>query len=91
MREQLREVSGKAEAVGRVVQDLESIRARVDEAASKAGEPPAGMAELRAELEKVASGGAAGDEKISGLIRMQQVREIYGTRGADQVKSDLGL
>lgn len=58
VREQLREVSGKAEAVGRVVPELESIRARVDEAASKAGEPPAGMEELRAELEKVASGGA---------------------------------
>ena len=58
VREQLREVSGKAEAVGRAIPELEAIRARVDEAASKAGEPPAGMAELRAELEKVASGGA---------------------------------
>ena len=59
VREQLREVAGKAESMVRVVPELESIRARVDEAAAKADEPRAAVGQLRAELEKVAAGGAA--------------------------------
>lgn len=59
VRDQLREVSGRAESMGRVVPELESIRARVDEAAAKADGPRAGVEQLREELEKVAAGGAA--------------------------------
>ena len=44
------------------------------------------LAEL---LEKLRA--AVGDERLAELVQLRQVREIYGTRGADQVKSDLGL
>ena len=44
------------------------------------------LAEL---LEKLRA--AVGDARLAELVQLRQVREIYGTRGADQVKSDLGL
>ena len=58
IREQLREVYGRTESLGRVAPELESLKARVEEAAAGAA-PQAGMEQLRADLEKVASAGAA--------------------------------